>query len=522
MNLKDFPYKTSFSAEIKCLVSPETDKFLSIASLDNLKFLIPQAFIDAQGIDLLPICFNAAVVNRANKNDDSIDTQTAIQICRNFIHRPVDVEHKPLEICGHIINAGYTQFGTDKELSQDEVLNLTDPFNIALAAYIYGRNYDDLADAIEEAADPDSLKFATISASWELLFKNYKIVKGARNLSEATVIDDPDEAKKLEPLLRINKGTGKDKEGNFIYRLITGEVYAGGIGLTKAPAAQVKGIFVPGITDKKDEENDQNFAHIRIIEENNKKVEEIISKIENTDVNKNEHMKKLTNLDDIKSLTDETLKECNASNLNNVLESELAKISEQVVSQRKEKEDALANASVTAKELEKVKADLETLKSAQAAKEAATLFDIRMASFDEKFTLDDRDRQIIAKQIKDLDETAFITVASDLEVLLASKKKTAKADDDESDAAKKDKADKEAQAAKDKKDKEDKEKADKDKSDKDKTDKDKSMASDARTLLDGIKIIQASVIPNTSSASESYVEKYKNAFGKENIITKRK
>lgn len=514
MNRKDFPYFTSFSSEIQCIVSTETDKFLSIASLNNLKFLIPQNFVNNSSVDLLPIAFNAAVANRCNKNGDCIDTSIALNICGNFVSRPVDLEHKKTNIIGHIINAGFTSFGTDKELTLEDATKLTDPFNIALAAYIYSYTYDDLSEIIEESADPSSLRYKAVSASWELGFKNYKIVKGSKNLSEATVITDPDESKKLEPLLQANGGKGKDSNGNYIYRLIEGEVYPLGIGLTATPAADVKGVFVPGISNMESESS----SEIAAVENNLKINEEIISNSELLDVNKLD-MKKLSTIEDIKGLTDETLKECSASNVNNVVADALAKISEEVMTERKAKEDALSNASKLSKDVSDVKAELEKIQAAAALKESQDTFNARMTSIDTEYTLTDAHRKIVAKQIKDLDEAGFTVWATDFEVLAKNDKKV-KADDDSEAKAKKvkedkDKADMESKAAKDK---EDKEKADKDAKDKDSKKDKEAKASTAREFLDKIEISKASAtIPNSQSSTESLRDKAKVAFNKDTV-----
>lgn len=513
MKLKDFPYKTSFSAEIKCLISDEADKFLSLASLNNLKFLIPQTFIDGASIDLLPISFNAAVVNRCNKNGDCIDTQTSIKICKNFIHRPVSIEHKPDDVCGHLINAGYTKFGSDEEMTEDQVTLLTDPFNIALAAYIYARNFPDLTEIIEESGDPDSFKYKMVSASWELLFSQARIVKGSKNLSEASIIDNLDEIKKLEPFLQVNGGTGKDKEGNSIYRLISGDVYAGGIGVVRYPAAEVKGLYIPGITDKNNDNSEKSEAN-EINLKNIKNNEEIISNLTIFNVNQIEHMK-LSTIEDVKALTDETLKTVTAANLTEVLSDGIAKISAQVIAERQAKEKAEAAVLKAAEDFEKIKNEFENIKSVQAAKDSENTFNNRMISLDEVYDLDAPHRKIIAKQIKDLDEIDFTVWAADFEILAKDKKKV-KGDigDDEAEAKK-------VQAAKDAKDKEDKDKkAAKDKDDMNDKDKKDSKASDARALLDAIKLTQASVIPNTISGEQSLIEKYRGAFNKETVTVK--
>ena len=51
-----------------------------------------------------------------------------------------------------------------------------------------------------------------------------------------------------------------------------------------------------------------------------------------------------------------------------------------------------------------------------------------MASFDERFNLDDEDRKVLASQIKDLDEEQFVDFDKTVSVLLSSK---ARSDEDE-------------------------------------------------------------------------------------------
>ena len=55
-------------------------------------------------MDLLPVAFNACVVNRVNKNGDVINTATALDICKNFINKPINVEHNRSNIVGVILS----------------------------------------------------------------------------------------------------------------------------------------------------------------------------------------------------------------------------------------------------------------------------------------------------------------------------------------------------------------------------------------------------------------------------------
>ena len=87
--MEKFKYKTVFSSVLKPLVSEEKDKYLALASLREIKDFIPE--IDTlENVDLMPIAFNAAVANRVNKNGDVIDSQTAVEIYKNFIKNGIN------------------------------------------------------------------------------------------------------------------------------------------------------------------------------------------------------------------------------------------------------------------------------------------------------------------------------------------------------------------------------------------------------------------------------------------------
>ena len=61
--MKEYKYKSSFCSPIRlCALGDES--FISKASLENLKPLIPQEINFSENIDLLGVAFNAAVVNK--------------------------------------------------------------------------------------------------------------------------------------------------------------------------------------------------------------------------------------------------------------------------------------------------------------------------------------------------------------------------------------------------------------------------------------------------------------------------
>ena len=95
--MKDYKYKTIFSSQIKPIVSSDKDKYLSEASLKEIGKFIPEINTERE-IDLLPIAFNACVVNRVNKNGDVIDTDTAVDVYKSFINKQINIENNFLTV----------------------------------------------------------------------------------------------------------------------------------------------------------------------------------------------------------------------------------------------------------------------------------------------------------------------------------------------------------------------------------------------------------------------------------------
>jgi len=168
-------YKTIFSANIRPLVPEEKDKYLALASLADIGDFIPD--IDtSENVDLLPIAFNACVVNRVNKNGDVINTETAEKIYENFINKPINIEHNRDKVVGVILTAGFSEFGTDNIMATEQIKGITSPFNITLGGVFWKVVNNDLADLIEEASDPTSDNYMSVSASWELGFTDFNII----------------------------------------------------------------------------------------------------------------------------------------------------------------------------------------------------------------------------------------------------------------------------------------------------------------------------------------------------------
>lgn len=143
---------------------------------------------------------------------------------------------------------------------------------------------------------------------------------------------------------------------------------------------------------------------------------------------------KITKIEDI---TDSLLKEATASSVVEFIAEEIKKANETFLADKSEKENELkaANekiATVTAehesvkKQLNELSEKLTALEAEKEAKAKEETFNIRMASFDEEYDLEDEDRKVIAKAIKDLDEKAFEEHKETLAVLMKEKKKSYK------------------------------------------------------------------------------------------------
>tara|TARA_A100001201_G_scaffold136223_2_gene125076 strand:+ start:86 stop:1591 length:1506 start_codon:yes stop_codon:yes gene_type:complete len=430
--MKEFKYTTSFSSVIKPLIAEEKDKYLAMASYVDIGDFVPD--VDTKkNVDLLPIAFNAFVANRVNKNGDVIDSETAIASYKNFINKPINIEHNRDRVIGTILTAGFSEFGTDKPLTEEQVKDLKGPFNVTLGGVIWKVVNSNIANLIESSTDPDNDNYQRISASWELGFSEYNLalIEGeSKNLEDAEIISDSDIVKELQANLRAFGGKGQTEDGKMIYRKVINDVVPLGIGLTETPAADVKGVF----GKKSDNENSSSASEEQKIEIDEKveKSEEKISQTDNINVKQNASIAmKITSIQDI---TDENLKVVEASAVSEFIEDELKKASENYSEEKAKLENALSEATEKhesllkehgeAKEqLEKIQAQLGEMLAEKAQREAEERFATRMASLDESFVLEDQEREIIASDIKDMTDEEFASHIEKLDVLMKSRKR---------------------------------------------------------------------------------------------------
>ena len=255
--MKDFKYKTIFSSHIKCLVSEERDKFLSKASINSLKSIIPESVKTQQ--DLLCIAANAFVANLGNLNGDMVSTTSTLDFYNNFINKGINLEHNRKNYCGHIIATSLSEFDGNynigagsKIIEASVVKGKLSPFNVSIAGVIYKVYSEDLTNLIEASNDPNSEEYLKYSISWELGYNSYSLAVGSKYLEDCEVITDEKEIDKLSKYLLGNGGGGKLPDGKLVYRLVDGEVLPLGVAITSSPAAAVSGIVVDTIDDEKD------------------------------------------------------------------------------------------------------------------------------------------------------------------------------------------------------------------------------------------------------------------------------
>ena len=433
----EFKYNTTFAnIQIKPVVSEDKDKYLSLASIANLKKFLPDVDT-SKNIDLLPIAFDACVVNRVNKNGDVINSATAAEMVKNFINKPINIEHDRSRVVGCILTANFSKFGNNESLAELDVKDMKEPFYITLGGVMWKIINPQLANLIEESNDPSSENYMKVSASWELGFSDYDLVlldNNNKNLEDAKFITDEGQKDKLSKNLKALGGTGKIDNNTYIYRQVIGDVIPLGIGLTSNPAADVQGVATKdndkiAIIDVKLKEDESESSSIN---ENN------ISQNDEITVNQEGVINRIImKIENINQITDELLKQVKASSVTDFIQEELKKASEVFVAEKNEKDlaikatnekyEALSTESEKIKEeLERVKAALIKFEEEKVAKANEEAFNLRMASFDEEFDLSDEDRQVLATDIKDLNEESFAAYKNKMAVLMKEKNKAAK------------------------------------------------------------------------------------------------
>lgn len=441
--MKKFPHTIVFSSIVKCFISKERDKYLSLASLDDIKKIIPNVNAD-ENIDLLPIAANAFVANRFNKNGDGIDGETAVKYAKNFVNKPINIGHNRNTIVGTILNYGFTEFGSDKELNEEELndtVKNNKPFNVTLGGVIWRIVNESLTEYIEETNEPDSENYAKASFSWEIGFADYDLylIKGeSRNLEDAEKV--PDNKKSiLEANLKQTGGNGKVDDNIYIYRLAKGEVLPLGIGITDKPAADVQGIAIND-TEKKVELSISEKQDVFATENNEKTSLLNKNNVITNELNNNAMSKKITKIEEI---TEETLKQVSASDMTDFIkeqitlevknvqdkadseklkiETDAKALNEKIATIEKQSVSLTEENTKLKSDIEQLNAKLIALENAEKQRQALEVFSSRMSELDEAYKFEDKQREVVANDIRDLDEAGFTNYKNKLNVLMQNK-----------------------------------------------------------------------------------------------------
>lgn len=450
---KEFKYKTSFSSNLEHISNEKLDKYLSDASLAKLKPLIPLDIDLKNNKDIIACVLNIAVAGRTNANGDAISNETAINIAKNFVRKYVDINHKRDIIKGTVVNYGFSKFGSNEIIPEEEAIKSKDPFNISLAFILWTTTLNDrFLQLLEASVDPTSSEYHKISGSWELMFEEYDIAIGTKNIKDSKLVTDAKEKESLEQYLKSNGGSGQ-KDGQLVYRVIKGDnnnyLVPAGIGLVEHPAAEVKGLEIIKASENNkeiDKANDQSdvldeniktsFTKLlELLNEASESVREKIlkniienftnskSSVTNTKENITSQYKVMDKITKIDEITDNNLKECKASVVIDFINDKIKEENDKFLQEREKSKTAEKSLSDTKIELDQVKVSLQSLQEKWNNKEAEEKFTQRMAYFDDTYDLSKDERTAIAGEVKDADDATFDKIKTRYDILLKEKNK---------------------------------------------------------------------------------------------------
>lgn len=480
-------YKTIFATQIRPIEPTEETRNEAKASLSRLRNLLPDNIDPADEPAILFVAGNLAVAGMVNLNDDGVDIETGITIAKKFIWQQINIEHNRDNKVGFVIHAGFSELGTDRILTEDEVRAANKPFNIAvvIALWRVGKGHE-LCQYIEEASTPTHPDFNALSLSFEVGFDEYRVValpKGSPYIADANIVVKPEEAAfgRFDAALRANKGSGlsPDDANLRVFRIIDSGVLPLGGGIVTVPAAAVKGLVAivekPAVqveeTTQASEEKLKRLAEekaaqdmaLALEEAKNTacaffaRVEEKITSFLNPSQTRvspttpihSSHMKP----SDLKAIfasiskaKPEEIAQLVAS-ADPVLDA-IIKKSEEIEAARKLAEShaseieaaktaALASAATLSTEIAALRAELKTIKDAQASAAAEESFQNRMKVIEAEFDLNDEERGFVAEEIKDVTDEVFAKKVDKFKKMMNDKRKgVKKAKEDESKAAK--------------------------------------------------------------------------------------
>jgi hypothetical protein len=361
----------------------------------------------------------------------------------------MNIEHSREDIIGVITNYGFSSFGENKTLTEQELTD--DPFNLSLAAIVWKISNKAFYKFILDSQDEDSEVFKTVSTSWEVGFNSYKLAVGSKDLRKAKIIDDEETVETYSKYLSSMGGKGFLPTGEEVYRIIGDDCRFLGCAFTTNPAAAVQGVLSVDYRDfeeteeQEEEENEEPEEDIENeMEEPEEKETEGNTKPEVTELTETEasifienqdkislnkknrvivHMK-YTNLDELI----DHLHEAAASDVRDFVVSQVEKSNDQFVALKNEKaekeqalENALANIKNFEEESQQLRNEVSEMRASLKAQEDQAKFSERIESLKEQFDIDSAASKSIAKRIFGLSDEDFSEWLEDMKPLLKSK-----------------------------------------------------------------------------------------------------
>lgn len=460
---KDYPYKARFQSFAKAIPGSEENKRLAVASLKDLVNIFNKEDIAQKVRDNPQLLFwasNLILLGFANLNGDAIRKEDGFKLAPRFQFGFCDLEHNREDVVGAIYAAGYSLFGSNKVIDEAFARETEAPVQLVIGGYLWRTIVGALCDYIEQASLESSSSYGDVSTSFELLFDGYEVaVANGTNpaIEDARIIDPASaEFKTYKACLKCNDGTGYDKEGNLVFRILGGDIVPVGAGLVTKPASGLKGVLaIPTVEIPAEatqpvaavETNSPLFVDIlELIAEAGKQTAESIQAMNEALVIATESQEKniksetlcvsaitipiepmkLTSLKelgekwaDVRKLeTAASIVELAEASSREQIADAIAKKSEEwAADQAKAAElhktveanrvaaeakaaEAVAKSADLERELVTIRTEMSNLRAAQASALAEEKFGKRMEALNDEFNLDDDDRAILGEEVQ--------------------------------------------------------------------------------------------------------------------------
>jgi hypothetical protein len=396
--MKDKVEKSSVCLTAACAISNPADNL----ELDNfIKTLKSRADFntlkDVIGMDQpdLALLVSVLVSTGWNLNDDVFLAEELIAAKDTPVHKPIDYEHDPSIILGHMIKSRLVD-KHGKEVGADSV---PENFDIEVAGVLYKSMpvIDVIVKSILEKANSGNM-FVSMECYFNDFSYSFRDDKG-----ETRVVGRNDETSFLTKHLRVYGGSGEYK-GYKIGRVLKNIVF-GGQGLVENPANPDSVIRIAAsktVSEKDTQLNLTKGGAEKMDEEMKKKLEEALAAI----VSKDEQIASLTKgLESVKELNKQEAEKTIAG-----FETKVKDLSDKLTVALETVKTLEAEKVTMAKELETVKTKavefgkelLEIKKREKATERFAKLSTLR--------TIEDKDKEAVMKEIAELSDETFETV----------------------------------------------------------------------------------------------------------------